>query len=139
MTNVNLKRILSWVMVALFSTLIITTANAKTTTPKLLGIETVEFEETSDDIFAWSIPYTDLAPLHQQVVLKYKPLVLKAIAASSGAKVADYHVKRAAMSEEAPRGTMLLYYETIYNKKICEVSAVSVDQKGNYSIKTSLC
>ena len=77
--------------------------------------------------------------MHKDMVLRYKNPVVKAIAKHSQSEVDDYHVKRAAMSEEPSKGYNVIYYETIYNKEICEVSAVTVDRNGNFSVKTALC
>ena len=137
--NVSIKKIFGWLAVIVAMLVVIPTSQAKTTTPKLLSIKTVEFEETSDEIFSGSIPYIDLAQMHKNMVLRYKNPVVKAIAKHSQSEVADYHVKRAAMSEEPSKGYNVIYYETIYNKEICEVSAVTVDRNGNFSVKTALC
>ena len=139
MMNVSLKNIFGWLAVIVAVLVVIPTSQAKTTTPKLLSIKTVEFEETSDEIFSGSIPYIHLAQMHKDMVLRYKNPVVKAIAKHSQSEVADYHVKRGAMSEESPKGYNVIYYETIYNKEICEVSAVTVDRSGNFSVKTALC
>lgn len=139
MMNVSFKTIFGWLAVIVAVLVVIPTSQAKTTTPKLLSIKTVEFEETSDEIFSGSIPYIHLAQMHKDMVLRYKNPVVKAIAKHSQSEVADYHVKRGAMSEESPKGYNVIYYETIYNKEICEVSAVTVDRNGNFSVRTALC
>lgn len=139
MMNVSLKSILGWIVVTTVMLMVMSTSHAKTTTPKLLSIKTTEFVETSDEIFSGSIPYIDLAQMHKDMVLRYKNPVVKAIAKHAYTEVGDYHVKRAAMSEESPKGYNVIYYETIYNKEICEVSAVTVDRNGNFSVKTALC
>ncbi len=139
MMNVNLKPILGWIVVVAVMSIVMSTSQAKTTTPKLLSIKTVEFEETSDEIFSGSIPYIHLAQMHKDMVLRYKNPVVNAIAKHSQSEVDDYHVKRVAMSEEPSKGYNVIYYETIYNKEICEVSAVTVDRNGNFSVKTALC
>ena len=139
MMNVGLKTILGWLAAIVVALVVIPTSQAKTTKPKLLSIKTVEFEETSDEIFSGSIPYIHLAQMHKDMVLRYKNPVVNAIAKHSQSEVDDYHVKRAAMSEEPSKGYNVIYYETIYNKEICEVSAVTVDRSGNFSVKTALC
>lgn len=139
MMNVSIKNIFGWLAVIVAVLVVIPTSQAKTTTPKLLSIKTVEFEETSDEIFSGSIPYIHLAQMHKDMVLRYKNPVVKAIAKHSQSEVADYHVRRGAMSEESPKGYNVIYYETIYNKEICEVSAVTVDRNGNFSVRTALC
>ena len=139
MRNVSLKAILGWLTAIVVVLVVMPTSQAKTTTSKLLSIKTVEFEETSDEIFSGSIPYIHLAQMHKNMVLRYKNPVVKAIAKHSQSEVDDYHVKRAAMSEESSKGYNVIYYETIYNKEICEVSAVTVDRTGNFSVKIALC
>ena len=139
MMNVSLKAILGWLAVIVVVLVVTPTSQAKTTTSKLLSIKTVEFEETSDEIFSGSIPYIHLAQMHKDMVLRYKNPVVKAIAKHSQSEVDDYHVKRAAMSEESSKGYNVIYYETIYNQEICEVSAVTVDRNGNFSVKIALC
>lgn len=135
----NVKDMLRWVIAfAVVVFLIPVPADAKAP-PKLVKIENVEFEESSNEIFQVTIPYIHLAPMHQEIVKKYKDYLVKAIAKDSHTKAGDYHVKRAAMSEEAEKGTYLIYYETIYDKHVCEVSAMTVDSQGNYSIKSSPC
>lgn len=137
--SVKVKTFLGWLLVVMMGLVTIPSLQAKTAAPKLLSIQTTEFEETSDEIFSGSIPYIQLAKMHQDMVMRYKDPVLRAISKQSRTNIADYHVKRAAMSEESPKGYNLIYYETIYNKEICEVSAVTVDHRGNFSVKTALC
>ena len=137
--GVKVKTIKGWLIAITIVLVTWSTAYAKNTTPKLISIQTTEFIETSNEIFSGSIPYFQLAQMHKDMVVRYKDPFLRAVAKQSHADVKDYHVKRAAMSEEATKGYNLIYYETIYNKEICEVSAVTVERNGNFSIKTALC
>lgn len=114
---------------------------AKPKTPKLIGYTYTAFGATADEIFEPLAPYTALPPAYKKLVNTYKPLLIRQLAKASDDVVASYHVRRAAISteSEAEAGTIIIYYETIYGKNLCEVSSVTVYKSGNYSILTSLC
>lgn len=116
-------------------------AEAKATAPKLIGYEYTAFGATSNEIFKTLAPYTQVHVSYKKLIEKYKPLLIRQLAKASDDVVAGYHVRRAAISteSEAEEGTTIIYYETIYSKNLCEVSAVTVYKNGNYSILTSLC
>lgn len=111
------------------------------TSPKMVEYSYTAFGASSNEIFSTMIPYTDLPKNYKALVDKYKPLLIRQLAKASDDVVAGYHVRRAAISaeSEAETGNTIIYYETIYSKNLCEISAVTVYKNGNYSILASLC
>lgn len=116
------------------------TAQAKAATaPKLVKYEYTLFSTSAHAIFEQAVPFTALTPVDKNLVLKYRPYVIRQLSRGNEEVAKGYHLRRAAIRKDAHEGNTVIYYETIYSKKVCEVTAVAVQPNGNFSMASSPC